>query len=76
MHTTLLPVETTWFAPFSNYPFDYIYLFCSRYNPQLVQDESSCFHVTVSSSQPFSSLAVSALKSPGLLLEKSVTRSA
>jgi len=43
------------------------------YNSQLVQDESCSFHVTVSSTQQ-SSLMVSALKSPGLLLEKTVTR--
>ena len=48
-------------------------IFHSRYNSQLVQDESSSFLLSVSSSQP-TSLIVSALKSPGLLLEKTVTR--
>ena len=48
-------------------------IFCLSYNSQLVQDESCSFQVSVSSSQQ-SSLIVSALKSPGLLLEKTVTR--
>ena len=48
-----------------------------RYNSQLIQDESSNFLVSVSSTESSaSSLIVSALKSPGLLLDKTVTRCA
>ena len=46
------------------------------YNSNLVQDESSSFSVTVASSSVSSSLSVSALKSAGLLLDKTVTRCA
>ena len=46
------------------------------YSSSLCQDESSCFTVTVSSHDEASSLSVSALKSPGLLLDKTVTRCA
>jgi len=47
------------------------------YNSQLIQDESSNFLVSVSSTESSSSsLIVSALKSPGLLLDKTVTRCA
>ena len=43
------------------------------YNAGLVQDESASFQVSLSSSRP-ASLTVSALKSPGLLLDKTITR--
>ena len=43
------------------------------YNAGLVQDESASFQVSLSSSRP-ASLTVSALKSPGLLLDKTMTR--
>ena len=46
------------------------------YSDSLVQDESASFIVSVASSSPGSSLSVSALKSPGLLLDKTVTRCA
>merc|ERR1719433_156835 len=46
------------------------------YSSSLCQDESSCFTVTVSSHDENSALSVSALKSPGLLLDKTVTRCA
>ena len=46
------------------------------YSDSLVQDESASFMVSVSSCSPSSLLTVSALKSPGLMLDKTVTRCA
>ena len=46
------------------------------YSPSLVQDQSSCFSLLISSQDEASSLSVSALKCAGLLLDKTVTRCA
>ena len=46
------------------------------YSDSLIQDESTSFLVSVSSSRSASSLSVSGLKSPGVLLEKTVSRCA
>ena len=46
------------------------------YSPELVQDESVTFTVSLACSEPGGSLAVCGLKSGGLLLEKTVTRCA
>ena len=52
-----------------------MYLY-SRYNKSLIQDESAGFIISLASQDPDTSLTLCGLKCGGLLLEKTVTRSA